>query len=96
MKTREQLIEDFKIATETFSDLRESLINEVNDFVKDNPDTFAKTDFQFTEVPKLTDSMILFGAWIEDRLNDRTGYPGGKTYNRSLGKKVRKVLGYTL
>lgn len=48
------------------------------------------------EIEKLVDDLILSGAWIHDRLRGYTGTPHHHTYKKTLTKKVRKAIGYTL
>ena len=45
---------------------------------------------------KLTDSLCLSGAWIQDKLTGRVGVPSHPEYRGSLTKKVRKALGYNV
>lgn len=35
-------------------------------------------------------------AWIIDQLNGNSGIVGGKGYNKSMSKKIRKAMGYTV
>ena len=45
---------------------------------------------------KFVDDLCLSGAWIKDRINGHNPYVSGKSYNKSVTKKIRKALGYTI
>lgn len=49
-------------------------------------------------VEKFVDNLCLSGAWIYDRIEKQSGAPHSLNpkYKRSLTKKIRKALGYTL
>lgn len=50
---------------------------------------------QGTKIESLTDYLALSGAWIQDRINRKSGITSNKNYRGSLTKKIRKALGYT-
>ena len=70
----------------------QDIVTDVNKFIDDNPND------KYTEgyVEKIVDNLMLSGAWIQDRLNGKTGCPGLRNYRGSLSKKVRKAIGYTM
>ena len=47
------------------------------------------------QIEKFSDSLILKGAWIYDRIQGKTCTTHNPNYRGSLTKKVRKALGYT-
>lgn len=46
-------------------------------------------------VNKFSDQLCLSGAWVQDRINGKSGVHTNSKYRGSLTKKIRKSLGYT-
>jgi len=92
--TKEEYIIQMKKHENEFGDLWTKIVQDTNQFVKDNPD--IEFDSFQNSVEHFIDSLCLSGAWIEDRINKKTSIPGNIKYNGSLTKKIRKALGYTL
>lgn len=59
-------------------------------------DENGTTDDIHHTIQAYIDDLCLSGAWIQDVLNGYTGTPHGLKYRGSLGKKIRKALGYTV
>ncbi|MGB4966328.1 MAG: hypothetical protein WBO77_04465 [Microgenomates group bacterium] len=95
MITKADYIEKMKGHREAFNDLWMKIVSDTNEYIESNPDTNMDT-VSGGAVEYLTHDLCLSGAWIIDRLNDRTGITGDKNYKYSLTKKIRKALGYTL
>lgn len=76
-----------------FDELWSKIVTDTNDFIRENgndaPGNIGRTD-------RFIDGLCLAGAWISDRLNGFNGTPQMGNYNKSLTKKIRKGLGYTL
>jgi len=80
-----------------FYKLKAKIVKDVNEFKEKHPGITTYTLQQFQGPEQIVDEMALFAAWIDDRLNGYRGYPSGdKTYRKSLGKKIRKALGFNL
>jgi len=92
--TKEQYVEKMKHHEEEFDKMWDLIVEDTNVFVKDNP-SIGMYSFS-NNVEKFVDNLCLSGAWIHDRIENVIGFPGMKTYKRSLSKKIRKALGYTL
>ena len=71
----------------TFERLWSKIVDDTNDFIKDNPEI---TMYSLQRVDKFTNSLALSGAWIQDRINGKQRNERG-----SLTKKIRKALGFT-
>jgi len=90
--TTKQYEKRMKQHEKSFDKLRQKIVSDTNDFIKDNPE---KTMYSFSNIEKFCDNMCLSGAWIQDRINGYYGTTQHKTYNKSLTKKIRKALGFT-
>jgi hypothetical protein len=71
----------------TFERLWSKIVDDTNDFIKDNPE---KTMYSLGQIGKFIDSLALSGAWIQDRIDGKKPKDRG-----SLTKKIRKALGFT-
>ena len=91
---QEQFIKKMEQHKHKFDDLWMEIVRDVNDYVKDNPQS-SMNDFQ-NNVEQLNDTLCLSGAWVHDRLNGKTGNPNSAKYRGSLTKKIRKALGYNI
>ena len=69
---------------ETFEKLWKKIVNETNEFIKDNPEI---TMYSLQNIEKFSDSLALSGSWIQDRINRKKPKDRG-----SLTKKIRKAL----
>lgn len=78
-----------------FDALWREIVETVNEFKKDNPDT-GMYSMQSTRIDRIIDTLCLSGAWIHDRIEGYMCTPHSSTYKKTLTKKVRKALGYTL
>jgi len=87
--TKEEYINKMKQHEIEFELLWRKIVDDTNDFIKDNPDGKC-TDVFTNDVELFIDTLCLSGAWIQDRLNNKKPRDRG-----SLRKKIRKVLGYT-
>lgn len=87
--TKEEYINKMRQHEIEFELLWRKIVDDTNDFIKDNPD--GKCADMFTnDVELFIDTLCLSGAWIQDRLNNKKPRDRG-----SLIKNIRKVLGYT-
>ena len=82
--------------SQKFDKLRAKIVNDVNEFIKKNPEVTTYTLYQYKDVESFVDTLCLSGAWIQDRIDGKSGVPGLENYRGSLTKKIRKALGYTL
>ena len=86
--TKEEYINKMKQHEIEFELLWRKIVDDTNDFIKDNPDG-VYTDVFTNNVEIFIDTLCLSGAWIHDRLNNKKPRDRG-----SLTKNIRKVLGY--
>ena len=91
----EELKEKMKQHSSEFGVLWTKIVNDVNDYLKDNPDKGFDA-LMYSPVEAIIDNLCLSGAWIKDRLSGISGFVGSDTYKKSLAKKIRKALRYTL
>ena len=76
---------------QSFDKLWACIIKDVNIYVETNPEsTFYP--FKFSNIDMFIDSLCLSGAWIQDRLDKKTGSPDSNEYKGSLTKKIREAL----
>lgn len=75
---------------ESFDKLWMKIVNDTNDFIKDNPET---TMYSLQHIEKFSDILCLSGAWVQDRINGKTPLSRVKG---SLTRKIRKILGYNV
>jgi len=92
--TKKRYIQRMEKHDQSFAKLWNKIVDDTNAFIADNPDV-GMYSLQNSKVETLSDYLCLSGAWIQDRINGKTGARYGKKYNQSLTKKVRKALGYT-
>jgi hypothetical protein len=90
--TRKQYLKRMKQHENTFDMLWVKIVKETNEFIKDNPET---TTSSLNQIEKFVDSICLSGAWIQDRINGKSGVTSDPKYRGSLTKGIRKALGYT-
>ena len=89
MKT-EEFEKRMKQHRETFDNLWSEIVKDTNEFIEKNPHS------DLGSIERFTDDLCLSGAWVQDRLNGFSGLSHQPTYKKSLTKKIRKALGYTL
>ena len=77
----------------TLDKLWRKMVDDTNEFIEKNPTVSANGLGRFIE--DIVDSLCLKGAWIQDRLNGKSGVYSSSKYRGSLTKKIRKALGYT-
>uniref|UniRef100_A0A6M3MCN3 Uncharacterized protein n=1 Tax=viral metagenome TaxID=1070528 RepID=A0A6M3MCN3_9ZZZZ len=75
-----------------FYGLHGKIVVDINKYLDKEPGIHSN----IRQVEVLTDDICLFGAWITDRLEGKPGTPDIEGYDKSLSKKIRKALGYTL
>jgi hypothetical protein len=91
--TKAQYEAKMKKHEQAFDKLWKKMVDDTNQFIKDNPDR-SMSQFQ-NSIEKFIDQLCLSGAWITDRINGKSGVPSSSNYRGSLSKKIRKALGYT-
>lgn len=90
---KQEFLEQLKDKTEKFNELHEEIVSLVKEFKADeNNDYTVDTAYELRDFEQLCFTY----AWVVDQLNNKDGFVGGKTYNKSTTKKIRKALGYTL
>lgn len=90
---KQEFLEQMKEKTEKFNELHKEIVSVVLEFKADeNNDYTVDTVYELRDLEQLCFTY----AWVVDQLNNKDGFVGGKTYNKSMTKKVRKSLGYTL
>ena len=94
--TKAQLIKKMTAHEKKFDLLWSKMVQDVNQYLTDNPEEKSFYPFENTKIDKFCDSLSLSGAWIYDRLDGKSGNPHAKEYKGSRTKGVRKALGYTL
>lgn len=92
--TKEEYIIQMKKHQNEFDHLWIKIVDDTNQFIKDNPD--IRFDSFQNSVEHFTDILCLSGAWVQDRINNKCGLPNTNEYKGSLSKKIRKTLGYNL
>ena len=86
--TKNAYIKRMKQHEATMDRLWRKIVDDTNQFIKDNPET---TMYSFgNNIEKFSDDLCLKGAWIQDRINGKMPRDRG-----SLTKKIRKALGFT-
>lgn len=77
-----------------FDKLWTRIVEDTNQFIEKNPDV-GMYSLLYSAVGRLIDSLCLSGAWIQDRIEKKSGIPSvRKEYRESMTKKIRKALGY--
>lgn len=70
-----------------FDKLWSYIVDDINTFIEKNGVLDNHTvDTKLQNLDKITDSMCLSGAWMQDRLKGYTSW-SGNNYSRSLSKK---------
>ena len=93
--TKDAYIKRMKAHEARFDKLWTKIVQDTNQFIVDNPDIGMYT-MQQTPIEGFIESLCLSGAWIQDRIDNKSGIPGNSNYKGSLSKKIRKAIGYTL
>lgn len=76
-----------------FEKIHYEIVDLVNEFLSNEENQYTvDTNYDLRNVEQLCFTY----AWIIDRLNNRIGFVGGKGYNKSMSKKIRKALGYSI
>ena len=91
--TQQEYIERMKAHENKFDELWQEIVKDTNNFVKENEEV-SMYSFQ-NNVSKFVDQLSLSGAWVQDRINGKSGVYYNPKYRGSLTKKIRKALGYT-
>lgn len=91
--TTKKYLQRMKQHEATFNRLWEKVVKDTNEFLETNQERGWEVD---NKVEGMCDSLCLSGAWVKDRLDGKSGLPSNDTYKRSLTKRIRKALGYTL
>jgi hypothetical protein len=94
--TKEELIKRFDNHKKAFELLWGDVVADIIQYTEDNPDEKEMSYFHNTVMSRLVDSLCLSGAWIDDRLNGKSGVPGAADYRGSRTKAIRKALGYNI
>jgi len=86
--TKKAYTKRMKQHEESFNKLWTKMVDDTNEFIKDNPE---KTMYSLNNnIEHFCDHLALSGAWIQDRINGKMPKDRG-----SLTKKIRKALGFT-
>ena len=91
--TKARYLKRMKQHEETFDRLWQKITFDTADFIRDNPEISM---YSMSKLEKFIDNLCLSGAWVHDRINGYIGIYSHDTYRKSLTKKIRKALGYTL
>ena len=76
-----------------FKKIHYEIVDLVNEFLSNEENQYAvDTNYDLRDVEQLCFTY----AWIVDRLNNRSSLVDGKGYNKSMSKKIRKALGYSV
>lgn len=78
-------------------------VDAINEYLSKNPEGLSNAQQHVDHTGLVTDRAVahaieriaMQAAWIHDRLAGTTGIPGQTGYDTSLGKKIRKSIGYT-
>ena len=88
---KQEYLRRMKEHEDNFEVLWMKIVDDTNNFIESNHKLDTKKTLEESRIEKMVDSICLSGAWIQDRLNGL--YPKDR---RSLTKKIRRALGYTL
>lgn len=94
--TEKELISRMTKHEKKFDKLWLEIVNDINQYLEDNPEENNFYPFLYTQIDEFIDSLCLSGAWIHDKLNRKKGIPGSSDYKGSKTKKIRKALGFNL
>jgi len=89
MMTRKKYVKRMKQHERSFDLLWRKIVDETNEFIKDNP-KYRMSSFQ-NDIENFVCYLALSAAWISDRINHKEYRARG-----SLTKKIRKALGYLI
>ncbi|MCP4648762.1 MAG: hypothetical protein GY853_01600 [PVC group bacterium] len=98
IKTQKQLKKRLKQLHNHFQkEVHYKMVEAVSEYLQNN-DSLDNSDIQYQvkEIEELTDSLILSGAWLYDRIQGKICTTHNKDYKGSLTKKVRKALGFNI
>lgn len=90
---KQQFLKRLNKKIDKFEKLHYEMVALVRDFTSDE-ENINTIDCAY-ELKNL-DQFCFTYAWIYDRLQGKSGLYGGKGYNKSMTKKVRKAMGYTV
>ena len=88
---KQEYLKRMKEHSDSFEVLWMKIVDDTNEFIESNPELDTEKASEESRIEKMVDSICLSGAWIMDRLKGK--YPND---SKSLTKKVRRALGYTL
>ena len=86
--TKEEYTEKIKAYEDKWAELWFALVDDTNEFLKDNPE--RRNIGMIKRLERLADDFSLSGAWLYDRHADKMPKDRG-----SMTKKIRKALGFT-
>lgn len=90
---KQQFLNKLNKKMNKFEKLHYEFVDLVNKYIS-NEENINTIDCAY-ELKNL-DQFCFTYAWIYDRLQGKSGLYGGKGYNKSMTKKVRKAMGYTV
>ena len=91
--TLDELKTKIKSHNDKIDDIWPDMVKDINKYLAKNK--HIKNPTEIKEFENIIDNLLLSGAWIHDRLQGRTARHGHSSYNGSMSKKVRKILGFT-
>ena len=82
---------------EKFNKIHKNLVELTNKYLEDENNKFT-IDTLYDDSIRNMEQFCFTYAWVVDRLQDRNVcfVNGNKDYKKSMNKKIRKALGYTL
>ena len=95
MNKDEFLKEVSNLMEKFYNEVHAPLVKVVNEY-KENEDSKTYYDLCYEQCIKRLDDMALLTAWVIDHLDNKEGFVGSRTYNKSLTKKIRKALGFNM
>lgn len=96
VKTKAALEKRLKELNDRYDkEIHANMVEAVNSYLTHNS---ALSDNQITWgiYHKMADNICLSASWMVDRLRMYYGHPNSDTYRKSLSKKIRRALGYTI
>lgn len=96
VKTKVALDKRLKQLSDRYDkEIHTNMVEAVNSYLQHNP---PMSDNQITwgVYHKVTDNICLSASWMIDRLRGYYGHTHSNTYRKTLTKKIRKALGYTI
>ena len=92
----EKFLKELNGIMETFyNEVHAHLVKLIQEYTKEENSKSYYSLSGYDAIKKLDDMALLTG-WTIDQLNKLDDYVGSPTYKKSLVKKIRKALGYTL